>query len=119
MNPAQQVYANVVLKTPSGQSVLDKSATAVLIDELRPDSMAVAKATAWLEQTGFRVDQSGITLSVSGPQSQFEAVFGMHLTAYQQDGQTYYRIDKPATIPAPMRAIIQAIMPAEPTQYFN
>ncbi|MBC3787135.1 protease pro-enzyme activation domain-containing protein [Spirosoma utsteinense] len=119
METEQRVYASVVLKAPSGRSVLDVAATADQIDGLRPDSAAVAKAVTYFEQVGFRIEQPGITLSISGPKTQFESVFGMHLTAYEQDGQTYYRIDKPATIPAPVQSVVQGIVLAEPTQYFN
>lgn len=119
METEQRVYASVVLKAPSGQSVLDTVATADRIEGLVPDSAAVAKAIAWLEQTGFRIEQPGIFLSVSGAKDQFEAVFGVHLTAYEQDGQTYYRADKPATIPVPVQSIVRTIVLAEPNQYFN
>lgn len=119
MKTEKRVYANVVLKAPSGQSVLDTVVTADRIEGLRPDSEAVTFATAWLTQKGFRIEQPGIFLSVSGAKDQFEAVFGMHLTAYEQDGQTYYRADKPATIPAPVQSIVAAIVLAEPNQYFN
>ena len=119
MNTEQRAYANVVLKAPSGQSVLDTGAVADRIEGLRPDSETVANATAWLKKKGFRIEQSGVFLSISGAKDQFEAAFGMHLTAYEQDGRTYYRADKPATIPAPVQSIVQAIVLAEPNQYFN
>lgn len=119
METKQRVYASVVLRAPSGQSVLDVAATAGQIDALRPDSAAVVEATAYLQQMGFRIEQPGITLSISGPKTLFESVFGMNLTAYEQDGHTYYRVDKPATIPAPVQPIVHDIVLAEPTQYFN
>lgn len=119
MEATERVYAQVVLKAPSGQNAAQTTATADQIDSLRPDSKTVAQAAATLEEAGFRVEQSGVTLSVSGPKQCFEAVFGVTLHTYQQGGQTYYRPDKPAAIPASMRAVVEAIVWAEPRQYFH
>ena len=119
MESTERVYAQVVLKAPSGESVAKTTTTANQVEGLRPSSAAVAQATAYLEKAGFRVEQPGISLSVSGPKQQFESVFGIHLSTYEQDGQTYYRSDQQATIPASAQSLVQTIVFAEPRQYFN
>lgn len=119
MEATEHVYAQVVLKAISGRNATQTTATVDQIDSLRPDNATVARAVAALEQTGFRVGQSGITLSVSGSKQRFESVFGVSLHAYEQDGQTYYRPDKPASIPESMRAVVEAIVWPEPRQYFH
>ncbi|WP_208734573.1 protease pro-enzyme activation domain-containing protein, partial [Corallococcus praedator] len=91
METTERMYAQVVLKAPTGQSVTKTTATADQIDRLQPDSTTVAETTAALEKAGFRIEQPGVTLSISGPKQRFESIFQIRLTAYKQGGQTYYR----------------------------
>ena len=119
METTERVYAQVVLKAPTGQSITKTTATADQMDRLQPDSTTVAQATAALEKAGFRIEQPGVTLSISGPKQRFETVFSLRLTAYKQGGETYCRPDKPATIPATMQATVDDLVFAEPRHYFN
>ncbi len=119
MDPSQRVYATLILKAPSGQSVRDQSATAATIDSLQPDSATTARAVDYLKKAGFQIEQPGVTLSISGPASLFEQTFGLKLSPYEQAGQTYYRSDKPARIPAAARSFIDTVTLAEPQQFFN
>ncbi|GAB3642326.1 protease pro-enzyme activation domain-containing protein [Spirosoma arcticum] len=119
METTERMYAQVVLKAPTSQSITKTTATADQMNTLQPDSTTVAQATVALENAGFRIEQPGVTLSVSGPKQRFESIFQIRLTAYKQGGETYYRTDKPATIPASMQATVDAIVFAEPRQYFN
>lgn len=118
MNPSQRIYATVILKAPSGRSVRNQSATAATIDSLRPDSSTTAAAIAYLTAAGFQIEQPGVTLSVSGPVSAFEKTFGMSLSSYQQNGESYYRTEKPPAIPKPARSFIETVVLAEPQQFF-
>lgn len=119
METTERIYAQVVLKAPTGQSVTKTMATADQVGSLQPESTTVAQATAALEKAGFQIEQPGVTLSISGPKQRFESIFQIRLTAYKQGGEMYYRPDKPATIPALMQATVDAIVFAEPRQYFN
>ena len=114
METTERIYAQVVLKAPTGQSVTKTTATADQVGSMQPESTTVAQATAALE-----IEQPGVTLSISGSKQRFESIFQIRLTAYKQGGETYYRPDKPATIPALMQATVDAIVFAEPRQYFN
>ncbi|MBC7570753.1 MAG: hypothetical protein H7319_13590 [Spirosoma sp.] len=113
------IYASVVLAAPSGQSILDTTPRADRIDQLRPDSATVAKVEERLKTQGFTIGPPGVTIAISGPQSLFESTFDMRLTPYRQDGQTYYKTSKPATIPASLQPSVRDVVLAEPTQYFH
>ncbi|MBC6608778.1 hypothetical protein H8B13_18260 [Hymenobacter sp. BT188] len=119
MESTERIYAQVVLQAPSGQSAASTTATAEQVDHVRPIKAATEQAVDFMKKAGFRVEQAGITLSVSGTKQQFESVFGIHLSAYEQAGQTYYRPDHPALIPATAPSCLQTIVFAEPRQYFN
>ncbi|QIL74992.1 protease pro-enzyme activation domain-containing protein [Hymenobacter sp. HDW8] len=119
MESTERVYAQVVLQAPSGQSAASTTATSAQVDEVRPGKAAIEQAVDFMKKAGFRVEQAGISLSISGSKQQFESVFGVHLSAYEQGGQTYYRPDHPAHLPATAPSCVQTIVFAEPRQYFN
>ncbi len=119
MDTTASIHASVVLMAPSGQSILDTPPLADRIDQLRPDSATVEKVAEILKKQGFTLGPPGVTLSISGPKSLFESLFEMQLTAYRQDGHTYYQTSKPATIPASLQPFVRDVVLAEPTQYFH
>lgn len=73
--------AQVVLRPASGAAPPAEQLTAATLRRYEPSAHAAATAQAYFRETGFDVgDLVGISFSVTGPRSRFEAVFGDTIT---------------------------------------
>lgn len=115
----ENVKAQVVLRAASGQSLLqaDTPLTAATIDSYRPAPATVTQARKWLRAAGFSVSESGIGLSISGPQPLFERTFGTALEPDRHLG--FFRAEKPLTVPPQWQLCIEAVVLPEPPELFR
>lgn len=77
MSENQMIFAEVILKSHSGQSLAtsDTLVTSENIEAFDPPTETVTDARKILNELGFNTPQTGITVTISGPKSTFEKVF--------------------------------------------
>lgn len=113
------VYAQLVLFSDKGRSIMDKAATSKNIQELAPSEAAKSKAFLFLKNAGFIVGTNGPTLSVTGKKSLFEKVFNF-LIEVKTVNHVNYTIPKSSpVIPAKLKPIVKDILFSEPMEYFG
>lgn len=119
MEATDLVYASLVLKAPSGKSVLDTTATQANIHELTPDTQTIQKARKFLTDNGFLPGPEGVVLSFSGERRLIEQVFHISLTPYEKEGKRYYRKSGRVIVPEAMRNLIADVVLDDPRQFFS
>lgn len=121
-----QVAAHIVLRTSSGDSVVEAD-TAITSDSVRgydTDPQAVAQVRAWLESHGFRVESvSPHSISISGLKEQYERVFQVRLrpqrSSYAADStQATYEPEPTPTFPDDIAELVSAIVFPRPPELF-
>ncbi|MBL7726947.1 MAG: hypothetical protein JNM68_04635 [Dinghuibacter sp.] len=119
---AALIYARAVLVTDSGKELLkQKSITTKNIGQLKVTGKTVLNAAGALSELGFTVEndagQSG-SIGISGTAKLFEKTFGAKLSATKKGDNKYVQFVEPATIPAVLKPWVDAIVFAEPAEYF-
>jgi hypothetical protein len=116
------VSAEVLLRTASGRSLADsrESVTAENVDEYRPAPETALEATRLLQELGFQVLPSGITLTLVGDPKRFEDVFGVRLSIQEQpSGQSAVSAEGEPRIPESLQPFVDAVVFPEPPEYFT
>jgi subtilase family serine protease len=114
------VSAQVVVKAASGKSLLDETTiTRKNLQQVLPSETVINEVASALGREGFIVQASNLTLSISGKKSLFEKVFTFRLSEKKHNGHFYYVPNKKATIPAPLKKYIVAIIFSEPVESFG
>lgn len=92
------LMATVYVKSQSGRSLLHER-KASLIDprSYLPSTETMDKVVAELQQLGFNIEASGVTLSISGPPELFERTFGVQISLEERVVQDS-RGGKPRTL---------------------
>ena len=116
------ISAEVILKSKSGRSLARAgiAITAENIEEFSPAPETITEATRRLEELGFTVSQSGVTLTLLGKQLQFEEVFRTKLTL-EKDEPTGGIIVHPSgelVIPDSLSNTVEKVVFPEPPEFF-
>lgn len=123
---AQQVTAQVILRTRDGVSILDtnESITSENAEVYRVDDATKEQASKQLTRYGFQVDQAGpYSLSITGDKSLFEQVFQTQLE--RRSGSTselgvnaYYEALSPLELPPDLSSQIAGVILTRPPELF-
>ena len=116
------ISAEAILRSKSGRSLArpDAVITAENVSEFTPTSETIAEATRCLQELGFTVSQSGVTLTLLGKAAQFEEVFRVKLTL-KRDKPTGGIIVNPESelvIPDSLRGVVEKVVFPEPPEFF-
>lgn len=123
------ISAQVILRAASGKAHEDMPITSATLGEAAPPARAVAQAQRYFRERGFEVGEwVGISFSVSGPVTLFEAVFAVHLSwsddegiqAMREDGTQDYELPAEGLPPALGVEAVTFTPPPEfgPTSFF-
>ncbi len=116
------ISAEAILKSKSGRSLAraDVPITAENIEEFTPEAKTIAEATRRLQELGFTVEQSGVTLTLLGKPAQFEEVFRVKLTLKKDEstGGIIVSPDGELVIPDSLRDIVEKVAFPEPPEFF-
>ncbi len=117
------ISAEVILKAPDGRS-LDRAAepiTSANVEQYMPAAETLDRVADALEDMGFDVARSEITLSLSGDESLFEDIFQTKLECQQDDatGMVAVRAIHALVIPAALRNHVEQIVFPEPPEFFS
>jgi len=116
------ISAEVVLKSGSGRSLTTPGAeiNSATVKDYFAVPETVAKAKRELESLGFRVSESGVTLTIVGEPGRFERVFGLRLRQekHPQTGQTIVQPEGNVTIPPSLKDAVETVVFPEPPQFF-
>lgn len=97
-----------------------ETVTAENVDEYRPEPETVLEATRRLEELGFQVIVSGITLTLVGDPKRFEDVFGVRLSIQEQSSdQSTVSAEGEPRIPTSLQPFVEAVVFPEPPEYFS
>lgn len=100
-----RLSAQVLLKTASGEAPQDADLTSARLASVVPPASVVAAITRSLASAGFEVGPFvGLSVSIAGPRSLFESVFG--LTAAELKGGEIPLRRLPADIRSGVAAIV-------------
>ncbi len=114
------VMATVRLRSASGRSLLEAEGEGCVDDEpYRPAEERIARATRELTRRGFRIEATGLTLSISGPRELFERECRAILTRVETrlEGKhlvRFWRSSEPVMHIAALDDIIEGITLAAP-----
>ena len=116
------ISAEAILKSKSGRSLAreDVAITSENINEFTPSHETIREATRCLEELGFTVLQSGVTLTLTGKTELFEKVFRVKPTL-KKDKPTGGVIVKPKgdlVVPEAFCDIIEEVVFPEPPNFF-
>lgn len=116
------ISAEAILKSRSGQSLTRGkiAITAENVENFTPAAETIDVARKRLEELGFNVSQSGVTLTVLGNQAQFEKVFRVKLTV-EKDKMTRGLTVRPAgelVIPDSLRDVVEEVLFPKRPEYF-
>ena len=116
------ISAEAILRSNSGRSLSspDEPVTAETVEQFGPTEATVAEARRQLEELGFFVPHSGVTLTVQGDVACFERVFGVKL-AVEEDGRTgglAVRIEGEPVVPDSLSDVVEAVVFPEPPEFF-
>jgi subtilase family serine protease len=122
-NENPSISAEVVLKSKSGRSLVDEDVpiTSDNIEEFSPTEDTIKEAIHRLQQLGFTVPQTGVTLTIVGNQTQFEKVFGIKL-ALSNDKQKYgisIHSDREPVIPDSLKDIVEKLVFISPPKLLS
>jgi len=117
------ISAEAILRSRTGRSLArpDESITAENIEEFSPTEETVAETSHRLEELGFVVSHSGVTLTVLGEPTRFESVFRVKL-AMEKDEQTSaptVRSEGELVMPDSLEDLVEEIVFPEPPEFFT
>jgi len=116
------VSAEVILKSKSGRSLTQQgiAITSENIEEFRPKQETIKEATHNLEKLGFRVSQTGVTLTIVGEPAQFEKAFKVKLTTKKATaGIEVQTNNKEVSIPASLSNTVEKVVFIPPPEFFT
>ena len=116
------ISAEAILKSKTGRSLSrsDVAITSANVSEFIAAPETVAGAKQRLEELGFSVSESGVTLTLSGDPERFERVFGVRLSfkKHPQTGEKNAYCEGEVVIPDSLRDVVEAIVFPEPPEFF-
>lgn len=116
------ISAEAILKSKSGRSLAraDVAITAENIEEFTPAAETIAQATQRLQKLGFKVVESGVTLTLQGKPAQFEEVFRVKLTLkkHEPTGNIVVHPEGDLVIPDSLRDVVEKVVFPEPPEFF-
>jgi subtilase family serine protease len=115
--------AEVVLRSRTGRSLSDENVaiTSNNIEEFSPSDDTIKEATCRLQDMGFSVAATGVTLTIVGKLSLFEEVFSTKITLGKTSANDNIIIhcEKDPIIPSTLRDIIEKIIFIPPPIYLR
>ena len=119
---SEEISAEVIVKSRSGRSLTDVDAvvTAETLEEFAPAPETVAKATTRLQQLGFTVVHTGVTLTILGGKKLFEDVFTVQLTLKKDEktGSVLVHPKGDISIPKSLKNVVEDVVFPEPPEFF-
>lgn len=112
------LFAEVVLLTPTGKSILDKPATTRNLKAMQPNKDALSIARTFFTKEGFSINGEGVTLSISGKKELFEKVFKCSIALKEVNKVNYASATSTPIIPIAIKPIVKTIVFAEPMEFF-
>jgi hypothetical protein len=116
------ISAEVILRSRSGRSLSspDEPVTAENVEQFGPTEATVAEARRRLEELGFVVPHSGVTLTVLGDAARFERVFGVKLAVEEDElaGDLAVRAEGEPVVPDSLAGVVEAVVFPEPPEFF-
>ncbi len=116
------ISAEAILKSKSGRSLAreDVAITAENVEEFTPVAETVTEATQRLQELGFKVAQSGVTLTILGKPTQFEKVFKVRLTLEKDEttGDLMVNPERELVIPDSLRDVVEKVVFPERPEFF-
>jgi hypothetical protein len=117
------ISAEALLRSRTGRSLArpDEPITAENLEAFSPTEQTVAEATRRLEDLGFEVSHSGVTLTVLGEPVRFERVFEIKLTVEggEREGFSTVRSESRPVIPDSLKGLVEEIVFPEPPELFS
>jgi site-specific DNA-cytosine methylase len=117
------ISAEAILRSRSGRSLArpDEPITAENVEEFSPTQETIAEASRRLEELGFAVSPSGVTLTVLGEPTRFERVFGVMLAMGKDEhaGGPTIQPQGELAMPDSLEALVEEIVFPEPPEFFS
>ncbi|MDL1981740.1 MAG: hypothetical protein LWX02_09785 [Deltaproteobacteria bacterium] len=119
---SSMVSAEAILRSKSGRSLAraDVAVTAENIEEFTPAAATIAEATRCLQELGFAIEPSGVTLTILGKPALFEEVFRVKLSLKKDEptGGITVHPDGELAIPDSLRDVVEEVVFPEPPEFF-
>ena len=116
------ISAVVILKSKTGQSLAHTEVpiTSENIENFKPTSETITRATKRLEELGFNVQPSPITLTLLGKTTLFEKVFKIKLTIDRDEttGSEIVHANRELLIPDSLKDVVEKVVFSEPPEFF-
>jgi hypothetical protein len=116
------ISAEAILRSRSGRSLSspEEPVTAENVERFGPTEATVAEARRRLEELGFVVPHSGVTLTVVGDAARFERVFGVKLVLEEDErtGGLAVSADGEPVVPDSLADVVEAVVFPEPPEFF-
>jgi len=121
MKKFEEISAEVILKSQSGRSLADTDViTAENIDEFMPTAETISEAKRHLQELGFTVVQSGVTLTIMGKLERFKEVFKVEMTLEkdEQTGNVTVHSEGESVIPDSLKNVVENVVFLGPPELF-
>lgn len=116
------ISAIAILKSKTGLSLAraEIAITAENIEEFKPTQETMTRAIQRLQELGFDVQPSAVTLTLLSKPALFEDVFKVKLTIKkdEQTGGIIVHPDRELVIPSSLKDVVEKVVFPEPPEFF-
>jgi subtilase family serine protease len=118
-NNSSIVSAEVILKSQTGRSLVNENLeiTSENVEEFYPSKKNIDNAIDILQQMGFQVSSSDLSLTIVGKAEQFEKVFNTKLRFIENKEGMSISFDKDPEIPSSLQDMVETLVFSPPVKY--